>query len=404
MGRRTLIPVLLLTSLILPVSAGAANWDLVKNVKNLERGAHDYKGIRDIDKKFLNILDLTERTKKKSDLYGEAKRIAENNSLAKSKYMDSFLYYMLVKSLTLHKKGTAEIDYWLGKLKSYDKSHHLLAASLIRLRMLPKNSHEVRSDVQNIIAWLKTQRPKFLLHGPAYAGNILFGYKPRADFVTGERVPLFYHRYYTSSIQPLAGFMDDETYVSLLGRIKKGREDVMSEMIEIYKKKGRKNEASELMYELALLKASVNELKEAKQLLDTAVKYDPKNVKAAKKRDQVKLELTYMALAPSEETLPRKAREDHGIPARLEQEQGYLTPADRMITTADLLDRSKAELNIMRNEIYARHGKMFSSPDLQDYFSRKPWYREDPAYTDSMLSDIDRENIKIIREYENRLE
>lgn len=77
--------------------AYAEDWNLVKNVKALERVAPDYQNDKPIDKKFLDILDLTEKTKKDTELYAEAKKIAALPTLGQSKYMDSFLYYMLVR-------------------------------------------------------------------------------------------------------------------------------------------------------------------------------------------------------------------------------------------------------------------------------------------------------------------
>ncbi len=40
----------------------------------------------------------------------------------------------------------------------------------------------------------------------------------------------------------------------------------------------------------------------------------------------------------------------------------------RLVTDADLAGKSPWELRIMRNEIYARHGRGFNSTDLQEYF------------------------------------
>src|SRR4051812_23595568 len=99
----------LLALAIWPTYAIAGNWNLSGNVKRLERLAPDYKDDKDIDKKFLDVLDLTEKTKKEDELYSEAKRIAANDTLAQSKYMDSFLYYMLVRAIGYDKTGTAEI-------------------------------------------------------------------------------------------------------------------------------------------------------------------------------------------------------------------------------------------------------------------------------------------------------
>ena len=44
------------------------------------------------------------------------------------------------------------------------------------------------------------------------------------------------------------------------------------------------------------------------------------------------------------------------------------------------------QLKLARNEIYARHGRMFSNPDLQQYFMSKAWYVPlyEPAVFDAM--------------------
>ena len=56
----------------------------------------------------------------------------------------------------------------------------------------------------------------------------------------------------------------------------------------------------------------------------------------------------------------------------------------------------------MRNEVYARHGRAFQSPDLQDYFSKKTWYTQNAGYSDSMLTDVDKENVRILQDAENK--
>ncbi len=73
---------------------------------------------------------------------------------------------------------------------------------------------------------------------------------------------------------------------------------------------------------------------------------------------------------------------------------------DMRLTAVDLAGKSKEDLRLLRNEIYARHGKTFQSVDLQKYFSSKCWYKADPGYSDAMLTPVDRENIRIIQEAE----
>src|SRR5215208_3759634 len=56
----------------------------------------------------------------------------------------------------------------------------------------------------------------------------------------------------------------------------------------------------------------------------------------------------------------------------------------------------------MRQEIYARHGKVFKEPWLQKYFSSFDWYKADPNFTDTALTEVEKKNIATIAAYEKR--
>ena len=284
--------------------ASAGDWNLSKNVKRLESVAPDYKDDKEVDKKFLDVLALTEKTRKESEVYDEAKRIATMPALAQSKYMDSFQYFMLVKSITASKGGVAEQDYWLGLLKANEKSPHLLAAWLVHMRQQPKNSPVSRSDAQQLVDWIKTQKEDMKVRAPEYTGNMLMGYKPRSDFAEGDYPKLYKLSYYKSTVTPPPGFFEEDIYVALLDKIKDGREDVLSEMAAIYKKMGKRKEASELLYQLAALKVKAKDFQGAKPFLDEAVKQNPDNTAAVKERDRIKLELTYQSLTPAVPVTP----------------------------------------------------------------------------------------------------
>lgn len=275
----------------------ADDWNLVKNVRRLEQVAPDYKDDKVVDKKFLEVLDLTEKTKKDAEVYAEAKRIAAMPTLSQSKYMDSFLYYMFVRSTALSKTGTAEPDYWLGLLKGNDKSPHLLAAELVHMKLLPKNSPDIRADAQFLVSWIKAQKPDMRVRAPEYSRNMFMTYKPRADFAGGDFPKAYKLSYYMSSVTPIDGFLEDETYVTLLAQIKDGHEDVMTEMAGIYRKMGKRKEASDIVYQLATLKVNAKDFQQAKTLLDDAVKLNPENAEAVKERNRIKLELTYQSLS-----------------------------------------------------------------------------------------------------------
>ncbi|MDH4163647.1 MAG: YARHG domain-containing protein [Nitrospirota bacterium] len=393
------------------VTAGTAfggDWNLAKNVKRLEWVAADYKEDKEIDKKFLEVLAMTEKTKKPHEVYEEAKRIAAIPALNQSKYMDSFLYYLFINSFSFSKTGMAEPDYWLGLLKTYDKSPHMLPALLVRLRALPKNSPEIRRDAQLIVDWVKAQKPDLKVRAPEYVGNILLGYKPRSNFAEGAPLKLYHLSYYMETVTPAEGFGETDTYVHLLSLISEGREDAFAEMASLYRKMGKRKEASDALYRQAMLKVVGKDLAQAKTLLDDAVKLNPENTLAVKERDRIKLELTYQSLAPAAPAAaPASAPQEKtgdapAIPEHLHKVESYLTPADRVITAAEMAGWSKAELRVMRNEVFARHGRIFQSPDLQDYFSKKAWYRQNASYSDNLLSDVDKENVRIIQEHEDK--
>ena len=70
----------------------------------------------------------------------------------------------------------------------------------------------------------------------------------------------------------------------------------------------------------------------------------------------------------------------------------------RKLTYSDIAHLSDYELKIMRNEIYARHGYIFQSKDMKQYFSKQSWYR--PTTTNVQLSSIEQYNVNFIKSYE----
>lgn len=66
---------------------------------------------------------------------------------------------------------------------------------------------------------------------------------------------------------------------------------------------------------------------------------------------------------------------------------------------ADVYYLTSAELRIARNEIFARHGYIFESKELQNYFSSLNWYYPDVNY-DGYLSDVEKHNIDLIKSME----
>ncbi|MGH2398061.1 MAG: YARHG domain-containing protein, partial [bacterium] len=72
----------------------------------------------------------------------------------------------------------------------------------------------------------------------------------------------------------------------------------------------------------------------------------------------------------------------------------------RALTEADLRDKPARTLTLMRNEIYAVHGRIFQRKDLQEYFQRQTWYRPNPTFQEGWLSGIERRNGEFILAYQ----
>lgn len=79
------------------------------------------------------------------------------------------------------------------------------------------------------------------------------------------------------------------------------------------------------------------------------------------------------------------------------------TMLDAQLNMDQLSDLSRRDLRLLRNMIYARRGRPFTSELLGGYFASMKWYKPDPAYTDARLTALDHRNINIIRSLEDEL-
>ena len=61
---------------------------------------------------------------------------------------------------------------------------------------------------------------------------------------------------------------------------------------------------------------------------------------------------------------------------------------------------NKAQLRIKRNTVFARHGRLFKSADLNQYFRATSWYKPNPHYTDSLLTKADKACIQRVNLWE----
>ena len=127
---------------------------------------------------------------------------------------------------------------------------------------------------------------------------------------------------------------------------------------------------------------------------------------AEEKKEQEKKEEEEKAAKEEKEKEDKDDNEDKDTQERLEAD--YILPdsSTKLLTQSDISDLTLQELNYAKNEIFARYGRKFSSPELQEYFDSKSWYHGtispedfDANYANS-LSEIEKKNVELLKNEE----
>ncbi|WML34762.1 YARHG domain-containing protein [Clostridium sp. OS1-26] len=93
--------------------------------------------------------------------------------------------------------------------------------------------------------------------------------------------------------------------------------------------------------------------------------------------------------------------DSNGINERVDNKLNeYIFPYSNVkpLELRNLKNMSKEKLALARNEIFARHGYIFTDDPYKSYFNKKSWYKPNPKFTGEgkQLSPLERHNIKII--------
>ncbi len=94
---------------------------------------------------------------------------------------------------------------------------------------------------------------------------------------------------------------------------------------------------------------------------------------------------------------------------RRQQRKVAIAPGDmelfenKLIAESMLRGLSLHELRLLRNEIYARHGRIFKTLWIQQYFGFQPWYDPKEDFKDEEVSGTDKTNVDTIVAYETKL-
>src|ERR1041384_5325377 len=55
------------------------------------------------------------------------------------------------------------------------------------------------------------------------------------------------------------------------------------------------------------------------------------------------------------------------------------------------------DLKLLRGIIFGRHGRVFKDSDIKAYLEEQPWFKPNPDFKNSMLNDMERRNLVLIR-------
>ena len=55
------------------------------------------------------------------------------------------------------------------------------------------------------------------------------------------------------------------------------------------------------------------------------------------------------------------------------------------------------DLKLLRGIVFGRHGRIFKDGDIKAYLDEQPWYKPNPDFKNSMLNQIERRNLDLIR-------
>lgn len=71
----------------------------------------------------------------------------------------------------------------------------------------------------------------------------------------------------------------------------------------------------------------------------------------------------------------------------------------RLLSRGDVSGLSLTQLRLARNEIYARRGRIFSDPNLANYYRQFGWYS--PRYSEVGLNRVESANVALLQAVEN---
>ncbi len=151
---------------------------------------------------------------------------------------------------------------------------------------------------------------------------------------------------------------------------------------------------------------SIENNEKQESVLDKSDKPSKKeNDRKAKEKERESEERTMPTVSQNEPDTVPTVSQTETTPTTVALNNDFVLPDSsiRVLDKSELAGLTAEQCRIARNEIYAKHGRMFDDAGLQNYFNSCSWYHGTiPAdrFSDTMLSDIEIQNRNLIVSYE----
>lgn len=85
------------------------------------------------------------------------------------------------------------------------------------------------------------------------------------------------------------------------------------------------------------------------------------------------------------------------------EKDAFLFPSDSVLITEGELEKlDDKTVELIKNEIYARHGYIFTNRALKKYFESFNWYEPNEEYSPNLLNQTEKANLKTIKKFQSR--
>jgi len=74
----------------------------------------------------------------------------------------------------------------------------------------------------------------------------------------------------------------------------------------------------------------------------------------------------------------------------------FADSATRALTNKDVAGLDEKQTWLARNEIYARHGRPFATPELAAHFESQPWYQKNEQFKVTDLNSMEQRNVAFL--------